>query len=724
VSGGTASSIDTGVLTVGTGETARPLTGRAVSMADPSPSVSATVQVTEAEPGVQSPVVTRVILSPRDAVVTVGNWKLLTATVEGLNNPSQAVSWKVEEGGVPLGASTITAGVLTVGSEEFATSLRITATSLANNAYSATVTVYVTPRTLALHPASPGVTVGQTQQFTVEAVNPGSSVTLYTDVTWSVGGGTVSSIDQAGLLRVGAQEKVNALLVTATSKADTSVYASTSVEVKQLVPTVGGVTITPNSPSVVRGGKQTFTAAVGGANAPSQEVMWSVKTAAGGVPAYSTIHLTGGVLEVGEREPATSLVVTATSKTDTSKTGSVTVTVTPSMENGLYHGAGNDRVRQELIHGTSISVALAWLADNDDTYGAGKTYTYRGASGSLAPFNLNTTAGSITLILEGGEITLNGRGSLFTVGKGVTLVLQDVSLKALYAGMSNNTATANHNTKSLVTVENGATFEMRGNSSVHGNVIQPDQSNVVVGDPIFGGGVLVEAQAVFSMYNTSSVYGNRIAHPIADLGGYMVYYVREQNTKTKALVNPNIPTQTTCADLYGGGVATFGTFTMYDDASVKDNHIRGELKAYGGGVFVGEYSLSDPNSNNEVYVQGGQFYMRDRAKITGNSVFSRDMGVIPGWSMKECKYISPAKWEAYWYWNRKWLGHSAGGSGVATMGVFTMNGGTISSNTGCLFNGKDNVTNMAPDFGTQVRVVQANAFSMIGPGTTNAPISR
>jgi hypothetical protein len=279
--------------------------------------------------------------------------------------------------------------------------------------------------------------------------------------------------------------------------------------------------------------------------------------------------------------------------------------------------------------------------------------------------------------------------------------------------MSDNTDTNNHNTKSLVTVENGGVFEMRGVAKVQGNVIQPDQSNVVMGDPIYGGGVLVERGGKFNMYDTSSVYGNRISHPVAAwTSGYKTTHTREQNTKTKAMANPNLPTQTTCADLYGGGVAVFGEFYMTGDASVKDNSIRGEFNTYGGGVYVAEITLSAPDSDGVYRLTGGSFYMTKRATITGNSITTREYTVTnPGWSPRSAaKYKSPAKWERIWIWNMM-VGTPThplycGGGGVTTAGAFQMDGGTISSNTlNWGSSGQNNsvyLFNVAPSQGTQL----------------------
>jgi len=87
-------------------------------------------------------------------------------------------------------------------------------------------------------------------------------------------------------------------------------------------PTVTGVTITPATADVFKGGEKQFTAEVIGANSPAQTVSWTVE----GGGAGTSIN-TSGLLTVAANETATSLTVKATSTVDTAKYNTVTVTV-------------------------------------------------------------------------------------------------------------------------------------------------------------------------------------------------------------------------------------------------------------------------------------------------------------------------------------------------------------------------------------------------------------
>ena len=92
------------------------------------------------------------------------------------------------------------------------------------------------------------------------------------------------------------------------------------------IPTaITSVTVSPPAATVEAGQMQQFTATVSGTGGFSQKVTWSVS---GGVSAGTSISA-NGLLTVAADETATSLTVMATASGDSSKSASVTVTVTP-----------------------------------------------------------------------------------------------------------------------------------------------------------------------------------------------------------------------------------------------------------------------------------------------------------------------------------------------------------------------------------------------------------
>jgi hypothetical protein len=88
--------------------------------------------------------------------------------------------------------------------------------------------------------------------------------------------------------------------------------------------TVTGVTVSPAVVNVVKGGTQSFTAAVNGTGSPAQTVTWSVEGAAN----TGTVISTTGVLTVSAAETAGTLTVLAASTANPAVSGTVTVTVT------------------------------------------------------------------------------------------------------------------------------------------------------------------------------------------------------------------------------------------------------------------------------------------------------------------------------------------------------------------------------------------------------------
>lgn len=148
-----------------------------------------------------------------------------------------------------------------------------------------------------------------------------------TDVTWSITGATSANttIDEnTGSLTIGADEAKNKVLtVTATSKTDPNLTASTTVTVKAdpIPPTGFTLTVTPNSAIVNAGKRQSFTALKDGT--PTQNVVWTVTGGNGS----SSIDA-NGVLTVGSSEADnTILTITATSTEGGTVTAVAYVTV-------------------------------------------------------------------------------------------------------------------------------------------------------------------------------------------------------------------------------------------------------------------------------------------------------------------------------------------------------------------------------------------------------------
>ena len=301
-----------GLLTIASGETASTLTVKATSKADPTKSGTATVTVT-AQITINS-----VTVSPAKVDVQKGETFPFTATVAGVGRVPQDVTWSVT-GGVS-GTTISPAGILTVAVNETATTLTVTAKSTINDKVSGTATATVVTVTtvtgVAVSPSNADMQKGTTQQFTAIVTGVGGPSQ---NVTWSVsGGGSGTSISQAGVLTVAAGETAATLTVTAKSTADTTKAGTATVTII----TVTSVTVSPSPVDVEKGATQLFKATVSGAGNPSQNVAWSVT---GGVS--GTTISQAGILTIAADETAATLTVTAKSAVDGTKSGTATVSV-------------------------------------------------------------------------------------------------------------------------------------------------------------------------------------------------------------------------------------------------------------------------------------------------------------------------------------------------------------------------------------------------------------
>lgn len=242
-----------------------------------------------------NPTVT-VSISPNGSSIAPGSSQQFNATVTGASD--QSVTWSASAGTITsagLFTAPTTSGTYTV-----------TATSVASPTASATVNVIVGTSTgvhVTISPTGPTVAFGQQVQFTATVTG-----TSNTAVIWTASEGTIT---QTGLFT--APSAVESVSVTASSAADTTVFARATVSV---VRTGVNVTISPTGATLGIGESQAFTATVTGAT--NTTVTWS---ASGGTITSNGIYTAPNTAGL--------YTVTATSNADTTKSASVTVTVNP-----------------------------------------------------------------------------------------------------------------------------------------------------------------------------------------------------------------------------------------------------------------------------------------------------------------------------------------------------------------------------------------------------------
>ena len=146
------------------------------------------------------------------------------------------------------------------------------------------------------------------------------------DVIWHISGSSGdSTIDQNGLLTVGADETSETLTITATSVADNTKSGTATITVtdEEVEPVVFSVTVQPNPVVVEKGTTQSFEAIVSVQGDASADVIWTVT----GNNSHSSVDK-NGLLTVWTDESAETLTITATSVFDDSVYGTATVMTT------------------------------------------------------------------------------------------------------------------------------------------------------------------------------------------------------------------------------------------------------------------------------------------------------------------------------------------------------------------------------------------------------------
>lgn len=235
----------------------------------------------------------------------------------------------------------------------------------------------IVPVSVTLSPTSASVPAMQSQQFTATVSNVSN-----TAVTWSVNGlaggnSTVGTISTGGLYTAPLLVPSGAVTVTATSVADATESAQSSVTVLPVV----SVSLTPTTASVTVSQTQQFTATVQGSSNTS--VNWNVNGVAGGNSTVGTIS-SGGLYTAPVRVPSPpNVTIAATSIADSTKEASSTVTISP----------GVAITTSSLPNGQTGSAYSATLAASGGT----SPYTWSIASGQLPTgVSLSTTTGAIS----------------------------------------------------------------------------------------------------------------------------------------------------------------------------------------------------------------------------------------------------------------------------------------------------------------------------------------
>lgn len=367
-----------GTLHVGADELSKVLVVTAKAAADQRFFATATVSVTDSQHAVDQSTVTEVIVYPGATQIGCGYSQQFAAKVNGVNNPSQQVVWKLT-GATSSDTRVTPNGLVFVGEDEQSNMLVLTAYSQKTPEVYGEAIIDVVP---AETPGVDEVTVDaiiitpdlveleQGWQTVFKAVvigknNPSQAV------TWSLTGNNVQTtyLTDDGVLTIGIGETAKSLQVRATSKQDTTKYNIAYVtvaaydaggdngftdvpatplntkyvrertangsavwtpieeEVEEPIPEpdpeINSVEVSPNAVTVAPGSVITFAAIVNGSEELSKEVTWSIS----GQRDPNTKITSDGVLTIGADEDAMMIRVTARSIVDTSKYGTATISI-------------------------------------------------------------------------------------------------------------------------------------------------------------------------------------------------------------------------------------------------------------------------------------------------------------------------------------------------------------------------------------------------------------
>jgi len=286
--------------------------------------ISATCNVTVIN---DQPTVTGVSVDPSSTFIDLKteSEKQFTATVNGTNNPSQSVTWKVNK----TGATVSSTGLVTATAVGTYT---ITATSVydATKSGSATLTVSDTTATVTGVTVSPtsatvdiysGSSTGATKQLTAK-VNGTNNPSQ--EVTWSSSDTTKATVSASGLVTGKATGSVT---ITATSVANPSKSGKCTITVKDTTPVVTSITL-QSSITVHMNKTGSLTATVNGSNLTDKEkgVNWSINDT-------SVATISNGTITPKKIGNA---VITATSTYNTSVSAQCNLTVDEASAKDSY----------------------------------------------------------------------------------------------------------------------------------------------------------------------------------------------------------------------------------------------------------------------------------------------------------------------------------------------------------------------------------------------------
>jgi uncharacterized protein YjdB len=274
---------------------------------------TATITVTAMPPAVNS-----VIVTPSIASVEQGGSKQLTATVDAVGGAATTVTWTSSNAKMTVDS----AGNVSVAADATPSDYTITATSTVDSSKKGTATITVTAapaiNSVTVSPSTASVVQGGSKQLTASVDAVGGAATT---VTWTSSDDNVV-VDSTGNVTVAADTTPGDYTIAATSAVNSGKKGTSTITVTA-APAINSVTVSPSTASVVQGGSEQLTATVDAVGGAATTVTW---TSSDGKVAVDS---TGKVTVASDATPG-DYTITATSTVNSSKKGTVTITVTSS----------------------------------------------------------------------------------------------------------------------------------------------------------------------------------------------------------------------------------------------------------------------------------------------------------------------------------------------------------------------------------------------------------
>jgi hypothetical protein len=326
----------------------------------PVPATSATITATSKTDTTKSTTAT-VTFTPISVAITTtpvamvaGATQTFAATVSNDITPSAGVTWSASVGSITA------LGVYTAPTPVSVATATITATSKTDTSKTNTATVTLTPIAVSITTTPVAMVAGATQTFAATVSN---DITPNAGVTWTA---SVGSITAGGVYTAPTPVSVATATITATSKTDTSKTNTATVTLTPIAVTI------PTTPTAIAGAAtEAITATLTGDATLNAGVTWSITSGGGSLTAVTTSSVTyNAPLPV----TTATAVITATSKTDTTKTATFTIPLTP-----ISVGA----IRPAPISlGTSTTQPLVGATVSNDSSNSGVTWSISPAAGA------------------------------------------------------------------------------------------------------------------------------------------------------------------------------------------------------------------------------------------------------------------------------------------------------------------------------------------------------